>query len=228
MLNRDAAVSVFPQGREQAPVIVIDDCLADPAGWRELARESRYGPMGAYYPGVRAVVPPGRAVTMREQLAGLMRQIFAIERVPAVHETFFSLVTTPPDALAPIQRLPHFDGVEDDRFALLIYLSGTQGSGTAFYRHRATGYESVTAGRLATYQARLQGDVARHGLPPSAYIAGDTPLFEQVARYEARPNRALLYRSNLLHCAWIGPDAPLSSDPAQGRLTVNCFLFDRR
>lgn len=225
MLNRDASVNVFPIGQERAPVIVIDDCLADPAAWMELACASAYEPMGAYYPGVRALVPPGRAAIMRDQLDGLMRQIFAIPTVPPVLETFFSLVTTPPAALAPIQRLPHFDGVEADRFALLVFLSGTQGSGTAFYRHRSTGYESVTAARLPTYQARLEAEVRRDGLPPPAYIAGDTSLFELTARYEARPNRALLYRSNLLHCAWIGPDAPLSADPAAGRLTINSFLF---
>jgi hypothetical protein len=225
MLNRDADVKVLPQGRESAPVIVIDDCLASPDDWIALARESQYQPMGPYYPGVRAVVPSGRAAVVREQLAGLMRQIFALTDVPPVLETFFSLVTTPPAALAPIQRLPHFDGVEDDRFAVLIFLSGTQGSGTAFYRHRTTGFESVTASRLPSYEAHLQADVTRHGLPPPSYIAGDTPLFEQVACYEARPNRALIYRSNLLHCAWIGEDAPLSADPAQGRLTVNSFLF---
>jgi Family of unknown function (DUF6445) len=227
MLNRDADVKIFPQGHEQAPVIVIDDCLADPADWMTLARESRYEPMGAYYPGIRATVPAGRAAIMREQLGGLLRQAFAIAHVPPVLETFFSLVTTPPAALAPIQRLPHFDGVEEDRFAVLVFLSGTAGSGTAFYRHRATGFESVTAARLPSYEAQLQADVQRCGLPPPAYIAGDTPLFEQVARYEARPNRALIYRSNLLHCAWIGPDTPLSADPAVGRLTINSFLFGK-
>lgn len=225
MLNRDAIVSVIPQGREQAPVIVIDDCLADPESWLALARDSSYQPMGVYYPGIRAEVPAGRSVIMREQLDGLMRQVFALRSTPPVLETFFSLVTTPPAALAPIQRLPHFDGVEEERFAVLVFLSGTQDSGTAFYRHRSTGYESVTAARLPTYQAKLEGEVRRHGLPSPAYIAGDTPLFEMTARYEARPNRALVYRSNLLHCAWIGPEAPLSADPAIGRLTVNSFLF---
>ena len=60
---------------------------------------------------------------------------------------------------------------------------------------------------------------------PAAYIAGDTPLYEQIAAYEARPNRALIYRSHALHCAAIPAWAALPADPASGRLSVNAFLF---
>jgi len=61
-------------------------------------------------------------------------------------------------------------------------------------------------------------------MPEPDYIAGDTPIFEQVARHEALFNRAILYRSNTLHCAAIPPGMVFSTDPASGRLTVNTFL----
>lgn len=128
-------------------------------------------------------------------------------------------MTTPPAALAPIQRLPHFDEVSPARLALLRFLSADETSGTASYRHRATGFESVDAARLPTYRAALDADLKRHGLP--------APVYEHLARHRGRSNRALLYRSNTLHCAFIPPEMTLSADPAVGRLTVNTFLDGR-
>jgi Family of unknown function (DUF6445) len=52
-------------------------------------------------------------------------------------------------------------------------------------------------------------------------------MFEQVAAFEGRYNRALLYPSNALHCANIPDDLTLSDDPEVGRLTVNTFLMGR-
>lgn len=98
--------------------------------------------------------------------------------------------------------------------------------GTAFYRQRATSFETLDSERYPKFEAALRADVAEHGLPPPAYIAGDTPLYERIASYEARPNRALIYRSTALHCAEISPGTPLPPDPRQGRLTINSFLFD--
>ncbi|WP_447407065.1 DUF6445 family protein, partial [Clostridium perfringens] len=56
---------------------------------------------------------------------------------------------------------------------------------------------------------------------------GDTPIFEQVALHRGRFNRAILYRSNTLHCAYIPPRLALSDDPLSGRLTVNTLLDGR-
>lgn len=222
MLNPDARAVFHPHGRDGAGVLVVDDCLADPAAWLAEAGMLRFQPIGPYYPGVRAPVAPARAQCLVEALTPLIAQHLG---APApLHECYWSLVTIRPEALAPIQRLPHFDGVEDSRLAILLFLSGTQDSGTAFYRQRATGFEAVTAERYPGFAAALQADVAQHGVPHAAYIDGDTALYEEVARYDARPNRALIYRGNLLHCAVIGRNAPLSRDPAIGRVTINAFL----
>lgn len=226
ILNPRATIRVTRQGNEAQPVIVIDDMLAAPDRWRELATRARYERIGPYYPGVRAVVPAAAADAMRDELAGAIGDAFALDRVPPVLECFFSIVTTPPEALAPIQRLPHVDGLEPDRIAILVYLSGAGQGGTAFYRQRATGFETVAADRFPAFQTALEAGVAEHGLPPAAYIGGDTPLYERIAAYEARPNRALIYRSHALHCAAIPAGAALPADPARGRLSINSFLFD--
>lgn len=228
VINSRSAIRVVHQGRERQPVIVIDDLLAEPERWRAAASDARYGRIGPHYPGVRAAVASEDAEAMRDELAALIGAIFAVDPVPPVLECFFSIVTTPPEALAPIQRLPHVDGLERERLAILVYLSGAEQGGTAFYRQRATGYETVDERRFPAFEAALKAGVAEHGLPPAAYIAGDTPLYEQIAAYEARPNRALIYRSHALHCAAIPAGVALPADAGQGRLSVNGFLFGKR
>ena len=228
LLNPAAVVRVEPIGLECQPVLVIDDVLAEPERWRAAAGEARYGRFGPHYPGLRSPVPPVPAAALRDELAALIGETFALDPVPGLLECYFSIVTTPPQALAPIQRLPHVDGLEPDRLAILVYLSGAETGGTAFYRQRATGFETVDAERFPAFEAALKAGVATHGLPAPAYIDGDTELYEQVASVDARPNRALIYRSHLLHCARIAPGAALSADPATGRLTINAFLFDPR
>ncbi len=225
LLNPGATIRVLRQGTEHEPVIVIDDMLAAPERWRNLAAQAHYGKIGPHYPGIRALVPAAAALSMRDELSALIGDVFDFAVVPPVFECFFSIVTTPPHALAPIQRLPHVDGLERERVAILIYLSGAEQGGTAFYRQRATGFETIDRERFPRFEAALKAGVAEHGLPPASYIAGDTPLYEQVAAYEARPNRALIYRSCLLHCAHIPPGAPLPADPHTGRLSINSFLF---
>ena len=223
LANPDAAVRVVRQGREGQPVLVVDDLLADPDGWRAAAAGSRFAAIGPHYPGIRAPVPPVLATALREALVPLMGEVFG--PVPPVLEAYFSIVTTPPGRLAPIQRLPHFDGFEPERIAVLLYLSGADRGGTAFYRQRATGYETVSRDRFPAFEAALRDGVAVHGLPDAAYIDGDTALYERIAVHDAAPNRALIYRSQTLHCAAIPAGIALPADPATGRLSVNLFLY---
>ena len=228
MLNPDRRMEIVRQGAEQQPVIVIDHVLAEPEAWRALAGRLEYGQIGPHYPGLRAPVPQGAAEAMRDELEGVLASAFDLDPVPPVFECYFSLVTTAPEALAPIQRLPHVDGLEQARIAILIYLSGAEMGGTAFYRQRATGFETLGPERFPRFEAALRAGVAEHGLPPAGYISGDTPLYEKIASYEARPNRALIYRSRALHCAEIAPGATLTANAMDGRLTVNSFLFGGR
>ncbi|TPG55249.1 DUF6445 family protein [Sphingomonas glacialis] len=219
-------VSVHHQGHERRPLLVIDDFWPDPDMLREDAAALRMAPIGPHYPGVRAEVPARLAETMRRKIAPLLSEHFGLDPAPGVSEAYYSLVTTPPAALAPIQRLPHFDRVEPRRIAVLLFLGhGAQG-GTAFYRQRETGFESVSADRLARFTATLEDGVRLQGMPEPSYISGDTPLYEQIALQPGAYNRALVYPGNTLHCAYLPPEVALSADPLAGRLTLNLFLFD--
>lgn len=219
-------VTVERHGVEAQPVVVIDGFAPDAQRFRDDAGFLSFRPIGEHYPGIRAPVAVAMLRGLLADLAPVAREVFGLDALEVV-DAFYSLVTTPPAALAPIQRLPHFDEVSPQRLALLHFLSADERTGTAFYRHRSTGYESVDAARLAGYGAALQVDIARHGMPAPAYIGGDTPIFEQVGWQRGAFNRALLYRSNTLHCALIPPDMGLSDDPLAGRLTVNTFLDTR-
>lgn len=221
----DWSVRVERHGAEAQPVVVIDG-FADARRFVDDAAFLAFRPIGPHYPGVRAPVAMPMLRDLLDRLAPIAAEVFAAHALEVV-DAFYSLVTTPAAELAPIQRLPHFDEVAPTRLALLHFLSRDESSGTAFYRHRSTGYEAIDAARLSAYRAALDGDLVRHGLPEPGYIGGDTPIFEQVAAYEGRFNRALLYRSNTLHCALIPPDMALVDDPERGRLTVNTFLDSR-
>jgi Family of unknown function (DUF6445) len=211
-------------GLERQPVMVIDDFVADPNALIDDASMLGFAPIGPYYPGVRAVVPP---VIVRRLLSAwdqTIAQIFDLAAPAPLSEAYYSLVTTPPDKLQPIQRLPHFDSVDPGRIAVLHYLGQSALGGTAFFRHRTTGFESVNTLRMTDYKAALENDVKMHGMPTPDYISGDTAIFERVAQYGATFNRAIVYRGNTLHCADIPRGMALPADPVCGRLTVNIFL----
>lgn len=139
-------------------------------------------------------------------------------------EASFSMVTTTPEALGPEQRAPHFDSTDPDLLALLHFITPAPGSGTAFFRHRATGIEEVDERNLATFvnAARAESGRAR------GYVQGSNEQWEELARFDAVPDRLLIYQGSLLHSGIIPPDANLSPDPLVGRLTANLFVKVRR
>lgn len=217
---------VYHHGREPIKVVVLDDYLADPEAIMDLAVAGpAFAPNGPFYPGIRAHVPPSSFQTLLGPLAEILPRCFDYSGRAGLRECNFSLVTTPSDQLQPIQRLPHFDSLEYGRVAALLYLCrGENQGGTAFYRQRSTGFESVDAGRFPAFEAALHADVARHGLPDFGYINETSPLYEMIGRHQARFNRMIVYLSSSLHCAHIPDDFVFDPNPATGRLTVNAFL----
>jgi hypothetical protein len=121
--------------------------------------------------------------------------------------------------------MPHFDGLGARRIAILHHLSRNGGGATSFYRHRATGFETLSEARLPAYNAAVNAELARSGLPAPAFIDGDTPIYERIARYEARFNRLLVYRGNTLHSGSVAPGRPLPADPHTGRFSINTFIW---
>jgi Family of unknown function (DUF6445) len=223
-LSTDPAIRTDHIGRERQPLLFIDGCLASPDAVLAIAARANFGQCGPHYPGVRAPVPKAACEVLIAPLAALLVETFGLDCPPEYDECFLSLVTTPAQSLQPIQRLPHFDGLEPDRLAFLLYLDRTERGGTAFYRQRGTGFETIDAGRFDAFRTNLERDTAQYGIPTSDYIRGDTELYEQIGKVSGRFNRAIVYHGNSLHCADLAAGFEPLADPLSGRLTLNLFL----
>jgi hypothetical protein len=212
-------------GREQAPVIVIDDFHPDPHALVEQAQsQGKFSSTSKFYPGVRATGTLEYVKLVRDRLQGLIPGVFGPPRDIIPTECNFSMVTFLPEQTVPFQRIPHFDGTDMNCIAVLHYLCGSHHGGTAFYRHRQTGYEVITAENCQRYASTVDAEIVRHGMPRPGFVNGSTALFEQIAAYDAVYNRALVYRGTSLHSGSIPADFIPDTNPRTGRLTVNTFL----
>jgi len=144
--------------------------------------------------------------------------------LPVLESASYSLVTKAPSELNVSQCIPHVDDVNPNILAIMHYLKGPEHNGTAFYRHRRTGFETITAARYEAYQAALKDDDESYGPPPQSYICRDTQRYELIGNIDAKPDRLIVYRGYMLHSGQITQDTNLSANPADGRLTVNMFL----
>lgn len=214
-------------GHEEEPVLIIDDVLDKPGNLVEFAaREVRFEPAwtaSGGYPGLRAAAPLGYVERLVRSLAPVLEEAWGLEGFRLARaDCRLSLVTLPPDRLTPLQRIPHIDTVDPLRIALLHYLFDGDFGGTSFYRHRATGLETIGPRQEPDYLRARDRELAAQP-PAPGYLDGDTACYLKTGQVEARFNRVVAYRSCLLHCGQIARDMNFSPDPRQGRLTANVF-----
>lgn len=212
-------------GREGAPLLVIDNVLADPERMVRKAAGKAFVPQSTMFPGVRAEAPFAYRHFLEAVLRPLLTEHFGLEpgnfAFPMCH---YSLVTTPPAQLAFLQRVPHIDSVSGDGLATVHYLFHGAWGGTAFYRHRASGFEYVDAQRRERYFRQLEEQSRGADAPGAGYIDDDTALFERIATVDAVFNRMVVYRRNSLHSGRIDNARVPPADPASGRLSINSFI----
>ncbi|MEO0982754.1 MAG: DUF6445 family protein [Pseudomonadota bacterium] len=206
------------------PIVVIDDIHPDPQSLVAAARGGDFKPIAPHYPGVRAPVPRGYLDTLIPKLAEPLRDVFGYDKGLRLQECYFSLATTAPSDLKPMQRMPHIDGTDPAKVAVLHYLCGPEHGGTSFYRHRSTGMTRIQADVFQAYRSAVYNDVDRLGMPEAAYPDGDSEMYERTAFYPAQFNRVVIYRGISLHAVSIGSPEMLVVDADAGRLTVNTFL----
>lgn len=212
-------------GHEQQPLLIIDDFAENPDELVQEASHHRYGVVNEYYPGIRADAPDHYIERNLPILAPLLEEHFGYPKTPRVTGCFYSLVTTRPEQLKPAQCIPHFDGGGDRTLALLHYLCQPSQGGTAFFRHRSTGMETVPDDQYeGRYKPALWRDAERLGMPPHDYPRGSTALFERIGQVDAAFNRAIVYRGANLHAIDIPHDFAFDAVPETGRLTINTFL----
>ena len=228
--NPAPAIELVRIGREKAPLLVIDGLMGEPANLVEFAaRAGSFRPLiqaGNFYPGIRAPAPEAYVQSLFEAVRGPIAETFGLDGLPLRLTCAFSITNLPPEVLTPAQRVPHFDTSDGGQIAVLHYLFETPHGGTSFYRHRSTGFESITPDRAQDYAARLRAELDEQP-PPAAYTTGDTELFERIHGVEPRFDRAIVYRGRMLHSGDIEPARDLDPSPRTGRLTLNAFFsFD--
>jgi hypothetical protein len=220
-------------GHSQSPVVVIDGFSGNGEAVAALADAlAPFPPIdGHYFPGRRRVITEADAEAhayLHEACrvaAPFIGGAFAVSGFELA-EGSFSIVTVKPAELVPIQRTPHYDSPEQNIFAMLHYLRVPPGSGTAFYRHRATAIERVTLANVGRFTpiARAEGLKLAED---SGYMRGSDAFYEQIGAVEAVPDRMIIYHGSLLHSGIIPPEMSFSADPREGRLTANFFLRGR-
>lgn len=224
-LHPEIRIEKLTIGRERAPLLVIDNFVADPDRLVRKAAKEQFATGGRFYPGIRAKAPPSYEHFLTSRLQPLLLEHFGLKsqswRTSMCH---FSLVTTPAVQLTLPQCLPHVDSFATDGVATIHYLFRENLGGTAFYRHRATGYEYLDESRRPAYSQALEAECSGPDRPAMEYINGDTPIFEQIARAESVFNRMLVYRRNSLHSGAIDRAFIPNADPLTGRLSINSFI----
>jgi hypothetical protein len=226
----DPAIDLLRVGHEQAPVLILDRVMTDPSVLVDFAaRASPFRPVaqaGNFYPGVRAPAPQPYVQALFESVRGPIAETFGLLGLPRRLTCAYSITTLPPEALRPAQRAPHFDTSDGGQIAVLHYLFETSHGGTSFYRHRSTGWESITPDRSAVYAATLRRELEERS-PTPGYAIGDTGLFQRIGGVEGRFDRLIIYRGRMLHSGDIDPPRDLDPSPRTGRLTLNTFItFD--
>jgi hypothetical protein len=212
-------------GRERTPLLLVDQFVADPDRLVRKAARADFTPIGAMFPGIRVRAPLSYEAFLERLVQPLVEDFFGLRpgrfSFPMCH---YSLVTRPPEQLAFLQRVPHIDSVTPQGLASVHYLFRGDWGGTAFYRHRATGYETVTAERHEHYFSTLAQESRGPDAPGPGYIGEDTPMFERIDKVDGVFNRLVMYPRNCLHSGLIDNQRVPPPDPLTGRLSINTFI----
>jgi hypothetical protein len=219
-------VQVMHVGRERQPVVVADGLLRDPASLVRFASERlRFKQATFGYPGLHAPATDEYAAAIYKAVEPMVAGVFGFKTdVPALGQSFFAIANVPNDRLSVQQLRPHVDTTDPCQLAVLLYLCDESHGGTAFFRFRPTGYETLDDKKYQDVNRRLNEDAQSHGFLPPPITPGDPRLYEQIGGVDSKFNRVVIYRSQMFHSQDLKPTANLSSDPRVGRLTANTFI----
>ncbi|MXP48232.1 hypothetical protein GRI43_12625 [Altererythrobacter luteolus] len=223
-----AELSIRSIGHEKEPLVILDGFSAMAKALLATGRAAHFQQAGAFYPGLRAAVRPDLIEQRRDLVTGILEQVFALRQEIVLEMLAYALVSTPRARLQPMQCIPHYDQAGAHVVAGMFYMLGKETGGTAFYRHRRTGFETISAAREADYHAAVSEEFRTLGPPPRDYHYGDSDRYEMIGEVEAQPDRLVLYRGRLLHSGVIPAHMPLSSDPGSARMTMNMFFAGQR
>ncbi len=215
-------------GKEQTPVIIIDDFITDLA---PLLNDAYYNQSfrpdpNSLYPGIRSGLPNNYVL---EVLKAIYQGVYSVYEIPRTLKlklmlNYFSLINTPEQDLSLLQRMPHFDTSKPYYFAVLHYLNPGEHGSTGLFRHKLTGIERVKEGQVSNYIESSQRFIQTNGQPDAKYHNSSSNLFELYDQVPYKQNRLVIYPGNLIHSTIVDLKKDIDSDPKSGRLTSNIFI----
>ena len=224
-LHPDLRLCQLEIGTERAPLLVIDNFVANAEALVADACARALTVSGRYFPGIRAEAPPAYQQLLLTRLRSALLECLGMpDGMLSLSMCHYSLITTPARELEPPQRIPHVDSFAKSGLATIHYLFKANLGGTAFYRHRRTGFEAIDETRRAQYARALDEEHSGPAAPGPGYINGSTALFEQIAKQDGIFNRMLVYRRNSLHSGCIEAGFVPAPNPSSGRLSINSFI----
>jgi hypothetical protein len=212
---------------------VIDNALADPQRWVELAAQHRSqfeSSSHNAYPGIELRMPDALSERLGEFFALHVRGRLGARRTQRQYSRL-SLALKQPDELEPRQWICHRDQLEPEAgkltAACVLYLFRDASlGGTGFFVPR----RAVSETRLLIHES---GTLSREKFTDEYGIAAgyqteSNAWFEKTAAIEPRWNRLVFYDGGaVFHCSDIRNPTKLSDDPRTGRLTLNGFFVCR-
>ena len=214
-------------GNEASPLLVVDNCIEQTTQLIDWASHQTFIKNSPYYPGIRAEAPLDYQQCLLSTLQTTLIDFFQLPS-PQLHFSVchFSVVTTPPQQLKLLQRIPHFDSLNRLGLAAVHYLFKDDLGGTSFYRHNKTGFESIDETRKLAYFSSLEAENDGPNMPKASegYINGDTPLFTRIAEQQGIFNRLIVYPRNILHSGSIRNELFYGDKAISNRLTINSFI----
>ncbi|MCT2529639.1 DUF6445 family protein [SAR92 clade bacterium H921] len=213
-------------GTDQQELMRVDSYIQGADALRQEAiANNNFAIADSFYPGVRMAISDAYIVALVRNFQGVIRDFFKLDlRTIKSAASKYSIVTSQPEDLKLMQRIPHFDAPSRDSLAVIHYLCDAPDSGTAFYHHDETGYDFIDRGRLGNYEQSIVTRFQDPTRQPAGYVCGGTEDYSEIASFGAVYNRLLMYRGSSLHSGIIRPDYNFDPSPETGRLTITSFI----
>ncbi len=215
-------------GKEQTPVIIIDDFITELTPILNDAYNNQTFSMdsNSFYPGIRSRLPTDYVLEILKAVYQGIYQVYDIPRTLKLKLmlNYFSLINKPEEELALLQRIPHFDTNNPYYFAILHYLNPSEHGGTGLFRHTVTDFERISEERVGRYIKSSEQFMELNGEPNAKYHNSSSDLFKLYDEIAYKQNRLVIYPGNLLHSTIVDLQKDIDGSPQTGRLTSNIFV----
>jgi hypothetical protein len=200
------------------PCIVIDNFVQDPQAMVDMAvnEQSKFSVASKNaFPGPELRMSDEFSSHLNEFFIQHIRKLLGVRRSLSMYSRL-SMITLQPHELSPNQTVCHQDQLPDSpQFvyaACVLYLfKNSAMGGTSFYAPKTMNGNSPA--RVGTSQH---------------YITESTADFELLCTIPAAWNRVIFYDGTIFHSGHITNPELLSTNPTQGRLTLNGFFTCRK